>query len=196
MVHLLPTLEEHILAAVLAINKGGVVAYPTEAVYGLGCSPQNEQAVRRLLTIKERPVEKGLILIAASFEQLKIYIDLTSVPNDSLNEALQSWPGPYTWVFPASPYVPSWIKGSFETIAVRVTNHPVAKALCLQYGGALVSTSANKSTLDSARSANEVKQNFADELDKIDYIIDGSLGNEQNPTLIRDVLTKKVYRAS
>ena len=128
-----------------ALRRGGVIAYPTEAVWGLGCDPFDESAVLRLLAIKQRPVEKGLILIAATLEQLKPLIDVAAVPTDRLADVLSSWPGPYTWVMPATAQAPRWITGQHRGIAVRVSQHPTVVGLCQAYGGALVSTSANLS---------------------------------------------------
>jgi len=123
------------------LTAGGVIAYPTEAVYGLGCDPLDAQAVTRLLAIKRRPVEKGLILIASRFDQLGPYVQpLTAAIRQRLDE---SWPGPNTWLLPADPATPRWIRGDHRTIAVRVTAHPLAAALCEAFGGAIVSTSAN-----------------------------------------------------
>ena len=137
--HAMP-IERTIEEAAEVIRSGGIVAYPTEAVWGLGCDPFDEGAVHRLLAIKQRPVEKGLILIAATLEQLKPLIDVAAVPTDRLANVLSSWPGPYTWVMPATAQAPRWITGQHRGIAVRVavsaeeshdllaTNWPVSHA--------------------------------------------------------------------
>src|SRR6218665_315978 len=88
--------------AAIRLKSGGVIAYPTEAVWGLGCDPFDETAVMRLLAIKQRPVDKGLILIAADLAQLQPLLDLPAMPETRLAEVLASWPGPHTWVLPAS----------------------------------------------------------------------------------------------
>src|SRR5690606_18531279 len=111
--------------AIEVLNKENVIAYPTEAVFGVGCDPDSEIAVNRLLALKQRPVDKGLILIAASFEQVKTYID-DSMLTDTQREALFSrWTGPVTFVFPAPATIPRWLTGRFDSLAVRVTNHPL-----------------------------------------------------------------------
>ncbi|HSO78728.1 MAG TPA: Sua5/YciO/YrdC/YwlC family protein, partial [Chromatiaceae bacterium] len=96
------------------IKAGGVVAYPTEAVYGLGCDPWNGAATRRILTLKQRPESKGLIVIAADFSQLTPFV----VPLEAERMAviLASWPGPNTWLLPARPEVPPWLRGEHETL--------------------------------------------------------------------------------
>ena len=176
--------------AVSTIKHGGIVAYPTESVYGLGCDPQNGSAVLRLLWLKQRPVEKGLILIASSVQQLKPY--LAEVGEEYMERALVTWPGPATWVMPASERTPQWLRGDHKTIAVRVTSHPLASALCQQFKGAIVSTSANRTGEPVIKYAAKTEQVFGD---NIDYILKGATGNLERPTEIRDVMTNEIIRA-
>ena len=179
----------HLGAAYRALRAGGVIAYPTEAVWGLGCDPENAHAVQRLLQIKRRPEHKGLILIAANFEQLRPY--LGPLPPARLLQVQHSWPGPNTWLLPASPRVPRWIRGDSPRVAVRVTAHPLAQALCYVFGGPLVSTSANRNGGNPARSALQVRRQLGRELD---FILPGGLGGLARPTPIRDALTGKLIR--
>src|SRR5687768_5096358 len=130
--------------AATALQTGGVIAYPTEAVWGLGCDPRDEDAVLRLLAIKQRAVDKGLILIASHLDQLRPFLNLAAVPAENLAAVLARWPGPHTWVMPASAAAPRWITGAQDGIAVRISAHPLVIELCNAYGGALVSTSANR----------------------------------------------------
>ena len=171
-------------AAVRAIRSGGIIAYPTEAVYGLGCDPYHEQAVRRLLALKRRPARKGLILIAADFAQLEPFLQPLS-PFDRAQLAA-TWPGPHTWLSPARPTTPSWLRGQHDTLAVRVTAHPLAAALCRACGYPLVSTSANLSGRPPARSALAVRRQLGRQLD---YILAGPVGGAAQPTTIRDLRT-------
>lgn len=138
------------------LRKGGLVAYPTEAVYGLGCDPTNSQALDRLLSLKQRPWRKGLILIGADAAQLYPWLG----PLDEAREhkVLASWPGPFTWLWPAQPWVSPLLRGAHRTLAVRVPGHVQARALCAAFGGAIVSTSANRSAQRPARSALEVRR--------------------------------------
>ncbi len=176
--------------AVRALREGGVIAYPTEAVWGLGCEPRDPDAVERLLAIKQRDWRKGLILIADDFEQLWPFI---ADPNTSkLEPALASWPGPATWLMPASSSAPRWITGGRDRIAVRVTAHPIASALCRAYGGPIVSTSANRSKRPALRTRLQVERQFGG---LVDCIVAGNVGGLERPTAIRDLETGETVRA-
>jgi L-threonylcarbamoyladenylate synthase len=179
----------HIASAARQVRAGGIIAYPTEAVYGLGCDPDDGVAVLRLLEIKQRPLDKGLILIAAQFAALQSY--LAPIGKTQLIKLRRSWPGPVTWVLPAHPDVPFWLRGKHSSLAVRVTAHPLAAALCHASGGVLVSTSANISTRPPARSALAVRRRFGTCLD---YIVSGSLGDRSKPTPIYDAISGRVLR--
>ncbi|MDH3451045.1 MAG: L-threonylcarbamoyladenylate synthase [Gammaproteobacteria bacterium] len=181
--------EARIEDAVRILEAGGIVAYPTEAVYGLGCDPGNSAALTKLLALKNRAPDKGLILIAASVEQLQPW--LGEVDADSLARCQATWPGPSTWVLPARPGVTRLLKGDRDTLAVRVTAHPPAAALCEACGHALVSTSANISGSEPARSVAELEAQFGD---GVDVVVTGALGDSASPTLIRDARTGEVLR--
>lgn len=181
----------HIKQAARAIQHGGIVAYPTEAVYGLGCDPLNPHAVVRLLDLKQREMRKGLILIASDFRQLLPYVaDISSAMRRKI---LATWPGPYTWILPASVECPVWIRGMHDSIAVRVTRHPIAASLCQNAGMAIVSTSANISDHKPARNALDIRRIFDQQLD---YILHGATGGLNKPTEIRDARTNRVIRSS
>lgn len=178
--------------AAAALKNGGVLAYPTEAVWGLGCDPSNEAAVMRLLAIKRRPVDKGLILIAANLDQLRPFLDLAALPSERLAEVLSTWPGPHTWVMPASPQAPRWVTGAHTGIAVRVSAHPVVVTLCTVFGGALVSTSANRGGEPPPVSLASLDPDL---LAQTDGRLDGETSRLDRPTPIRDALTGAVLRA-
>lgn len=176
-------------AAARIAQAGGLIAYPTEAVYGLGCDPRNEAAVRRLLALKRRPMHKGLILIAADFAQLAPFLQpLTAADHARL---AATWPGPYTWLIPARPDTPRWLRGRHETLAVRVTAHPLAAALCRACGHPLVSTSANFSGRPPARSALAVRRQLGTAMD---YLLPGPTGGAAQPTEIRDLRSGRRVR--
>jgi L-threonylcarbamoyladenylate synthase len=181
----------HILHATEVIRRGGVIAYATEAVFGLGCDPRNSEAVKRLLQLKQRKPEKGLILIASKFEQIEPFI----LPLDAKTKKRidKSWPGPTTWLLPARPEVPHWITGGHKKIAIRVTAHPQANALCEALEGPLVSTSANRHKQQAARNVMQVRRIF---IDQLDYILPGKVGAQDKPTEIRDAESNKIIRAS
>ncbi len=185
-----PYLRHRLRVAARILANGGVVAYPTEAVYGLGCDPWDQDAVGRILAIKGRDRTKGLILIAADPILLVPFVEL--LPGPRMAEILGSWPGPNTWILPARPTTPSWLTGRFDTLAVRVTAHPLAAGLCRTYGGAIVSTSANRANRPPARSAFEVRR----ALDQApDYILVGACRGADRPSTIRDGRTGQVLRA-
>lgn len=178
-------------AAAAALRAGGVIAYPTEAVYGLGCDPHNRAAFERVFELKQRPPTQGVLLIAADMAQVEPYIDLARVPADALARARATWPGAHTWVFPRAADVPDWIVGKHAGIALRVTAHPLAAALCRAFGAALVSTSANPHGQAPARDAATVRTLFGSSLS---YILDGEVGGRERPTPISDVLTGTEFR--
>lgn len=177
--------------AVAVLRGGGIVAYPTEGVWGLGCDPMDEAAVMRLLAIKQRPVDKGLILIASRLEQLAAFVDLPVLPTERLTEVLQTWPGPHTWILPASPLAPRWITGAHDGIAVRISAHPEVVALCDAYHGALVSTSANRTGQPAPRMRAELESAL---LEEIGGVLTGQTGGLEQPTPIRDGRTGEVLR--
>ena len=173
-----------------ALAKQHVIAYPTEAVFGLGCDPDSEVAVMRLLALKQRPVEKGLILIAADYAQLTPYIDDSQLSEAQKATMFATWPGPVTWVMPAKSMTPRWLTGQFTSLAVRVSAHPQVRELCLAFGKPLVSTSANLSGLAPCRSAQEVLAQFGETFP----VLHGETSGRQNPSEIRDVMTGVLIR--
>ena len=182
-------MDAAIARAVAALRRGGVIAYPTEAVWGLGCDPFNESAVRRIFALKQRPAGVGVILIAADFAQVEPF--LGDCPMPAIARAQATWPGPNTWIFPRSKRVPAWIVGEHAGIAVRVTAHPIAAAVCRGFGSAIISTSANVHGQPPARSAEAVRLAFGDQLDDI---VDGELGGLERPTAIRDAVSGETVR--
>ncbi len=217
------------------LRHGGILAHPTEAVYGLACDPLNPNAVLRLLTLKNRPLEKGLILIAAEWEQLLPFVRLTEPLSPSpltlsrkrergtksaarslsgrpsprlfsannrgerkaafrvpawLAPVLASWPGPHTWLLPAAEWLPAWINGGGDRVAVRVTAHPLAAELCRRFGGPLVSTSANRTGRPPARTPLQVRLRCPG----VDLVLHGATSGLARPTPIRDALTGEKIR--
>ena len=185
-----PFLNHRLRLAARVIARGGVVAYPTEAVYGLGCDPWSLAAVMRILAIKRRDPAKGLILIASEPTQLLPFVE--PLDADRMTGILASWPGPNTWLLPARPGTPRWLTGRFDTLAVRVTGHPIAAGLCRVYGGAIVSTSANVADHPPARTAFEVRRALPD---GPDYLLAGHCAGSDRPSTIRDGRTGRVTRA-
>ena len=175
---------------VAALRSGGVIAYPTEAVWGLGCDPDDEQALARLLRLKARDPAKGVILVAASIDQFAPWLEGLPV---ALHAPLAaSWPGPATWLVPDNGRARPLVRGNHDRVALRVSDHPLVVALCEAFGGPVVSTSANRAGEPPAMSAEQVRAVFGDELDAV---LDGPLGGLARPSTIRDLVTGRVLRS-
>lgn len=172
-----------------ALAGGGVIAYPTEAVYGLGCLPDEDEAVDRLLHMKRRSARKGLILVAADVDQLVPYIEFSDAA--MRERVLVTWPGPTTWLLPVRPAVPPWLTGAHSTLAVRVSAHPVVQALCRAVGP-LISTSANPAGAAPARTAARARSYFGRQLAAV---VPGALGGLAQPTEIRDAVSGRQLRS-
>ena len=169
------------------LRQGKIIAYPTEAIYGLGCDPFNKTAVEALLALKMRPVDKGLIILIADWAQLTSLI--SPVSEELLAPVRASWPGPVTWIFPKSSAIPDWLSGSHDTIAIRMSAHPIAHGLSIE--GPVVSTSANISDHPTARNQAELSMQFPW---GIGAFMQGGLGDAKQPSAIYDVLTGKRLR--
>lgn len=177
------------LQATAVFNRSGVVAYPTEAVWGLGCDPFSEPAVERILAMKRRRRGMGLILIAADIQQLHPFLSGLSLKQLAILK--ETWPGPQTWLIPSNGVAPPWITGGRDTLALRVTDHPVAASLCRAFGGPLVSTSANPHGFPPAKTPLKVNLYFRAQLD---YLVPGSLGRHDKPTPIKHLITGQILR--
>lgn len=170
------------------LQRGGVIAYPTESCYGLGCDPMNPNAVKRLLKLKKRSPSKGLILIAAYVRQLHPYLENVS---PTLATRMRShWPGPHTWLVPATAQCPAALRGTHDTVAVRVTAHTGSAKLCRAVNMALVSTSANLSGGKPAKTAAECRRLFGKRV----LVIPGPIGIRRRPSTIQDLVSGKIIR--
>ncbi|NTS78639.1 threonylcarbamoyl-AMP synthase [Catenovulum sp. SM1970] len=183
---------EHAKTAAEAFLQGGVIAYPTEAVFGLGCDPDNQAAVEKILAIKNRPVEKGLILLAGDYSQLLPYIDEAAIPEQKREEMLARWPDGITHVVPANRDTAKFLTGQFDTIAVRITSQQDVVDLCQATGKPVVSTSCNYSGEEPARTWQQAEQDVGD---AVDFIIKGKTLGYTQPSQIIDALTGEVFRA-
>jgi L-threonylcarbamoyladenylate synthase len=176
--------------AALQLLDGKVLAYPAEAIWMLGCDPENEAATHRLLEIKRQPVDKGLVIVAATVSQIEHLLE--GLTRKQRKQLIASWPGPTTWFIPdIDDQVPSWIKGRNESVAVRVTAHSTVAALCEAFGGPLVSAAANRNNQPPVRNALQIVKHLGK---NIDGILHGSLGGQKSPSTIIDALTGKVLR--
>lgn len=184
------TLTDSIQTAVKTLAHGGIVALPTEGVYGLSCDPRQLDVVKRLCKVKQRPEDKGFVLVGASLAQLQPYILPLNAEQLALVNA--SWPGPVTWIVPVNPTLSPLVHGKEDTIAVRVTAHPILSAVCEQFGSAVISTSANISNKPPAMTAGEIDKIFS--ISHVDYILEGPLGELSGPTEIRDLRSRAIIR--
>jgi L-threonylcarbamoyladenylate synthase len=180
---------KQINSAIHFLKMGGIIAYPTESVYGLGCDPFNEDAVKKLIRLKDRDPDKGLILIASDFLQLRPLLEGLSPKLEE--QILKTWPGAITWLWPAKESTSSLLKGKQSTLAIRVTAHPLAKKLCTLFGGAIVSTSANVSGEEAPRNYEAISKRLSKQ---IDYIVKGNTGEFTSPTEIRDTISGRIIR--
>lgn len=176
------------IAMQLAQNE--VVAYPTESVFGLGCNPLSESAVEKLLLLKQRSREKGLIVIAPSLVFLLPFIDQEQLGEKALATLTASYDHPMTWVVPAHVNTPDYLKGKFNSLAVRICPHSAVQALCESTGFALTSTSANLSGFAPCKTVEEVRQQFGVHFP----VLEASVGNAVNPSEIRDIFTNQIFR--
>lgn len=187
----IPIASAHRLrTAARALRTGGLVAHPTEGVWGLACDPLNARAALRLLAAKQRDPDKGLIVVADRPEWLAPFA--TDTPH-AWQRACAAWPGPSTWLLPVNPATPWWLTGAHDRIALRVTAHPVAAALSRTFGGALVSTSANVSTQPAALNAWQVRARLRRH---VDVIIGGRLNHPGRPSTITDAVTGSIIRGA
>ncbi len=167
---------------------GGVIAYPTESCYGLGCDPRNARGVARILHLKGRPKAKGLILIAADFSHLRRY--LAPVPVALRGRFTEWWPGPVTLLLPAAARCPRWLTGRHDKLAVRVTAHPEAARLCRGLGMALVSTSANRAGQRPLKTAADCRRVFGKHI----LVLPGRVGTRRRPSTILDPVSGAILR--
>ncbi|PMR71269.1 L-threonylcarbamoyladenylate synthase [Halomonas heilongjiangensis] len=175
---------------VATLRAGGVIAYPTEAVWGLGCDPDNDEALARLLRLKQRDPAKGMILVAANIGQFAPWLE--GVPLELQASLVASWPGPHTWLVPDNGRSHALLRGGHDRVALRVSAHPLVVELCTAFGKPIVSTSANKASEPPAMSADAVRTIFGDQLDAL---VEGELGGLERPSTIRDLITGRVLRS-
>ncbi|AWL30297.1 tRNA threonylcarbamoyladenosine biosynthesis protein RimN [Acinetobacter defluvii] len=187
-------LTTSVAEAAQILRQGKVLAYPTEAVWGLGCDPMNEQAFLEILRLKQRPIEKGVILLAGQISQVEHLLE--NLDLKMREQVIHTWTHrtqterATTWLLPADASIPQWIKGDHAKVAVRVTTHPLCIALCNAFDGFIVSTSANPAGLEPARSLQDVSRYFASQLN----YLNGDLGLSQQPSRILDAVTGEVIR--
>jgi len=171
------------------LKRGGLIAYPTESCYGLGCDPANRTAVLRLLKLKQRPQRKGLILIASSYQQVTRYLQpLNPVQQQHLQEAGAA---AITYLMPVKSTAPRWLRGSNDTLAVRLTAFGFARQLCRGVNSALVSTSANISGMRPAKTYMQCQRLFGKKV----WVLPGLIGKYRQPSRILSWADGRVIRS-
>ena len=172
------------------IRNGGVIAYPTEGVWGLGCDPNNETAVYKLLDLKCRSVQKGLILIGSTADQFAPFI--AGLDQSDASSFRMERQRPTTWLVPDNGEAPRWIVGEHSTIALRITEHPLASKLCEYFGGPIVSTSANPQNYPPAQTRETIDTYFSG---KLSFVVSGAIGSARGASEIIDLMTGEVIRS-
>lgn len=175
-----------------AVQRGAVFAYPTDTIWGFGCHPLHAPAVHRILQIKQRPVNKGLILLASELSQLRPYLK-NNLTNKEINRLKSVTDQPTTWLVEANDDCPNWLRGQFPTIAVRLTNHPFVQHLCKTIQAPLVSTSANRSGCPTIRNAIQARRQFGAELD---FIVEGFNPGRTKASQIKSLADHQIIRAN
>lgn len=170
------------------LKQGGIIAYPTESCFGLGCDPKNKRAIEKILYLKKRVRSKGFILISSKINLFNAYIkNITEIQK---KELIAVWPGPHTWTVPASNYCPPWLKGKTHNIAIRLPEVKSTLKLLNSINFPITSTSANLSHKQSIKTLRACKNIFKKKV----KIIEGNIGNEKKPTTIQDFISKKIIR--
>ena len=172
--------EENIRKAAVIIRLGGVVIYPTDTVYGLGCDPANVDATRRICEIKGR-ADKPLPLACSDVETARRIVEFNPIAE---RLAERFWPGPLTMVLPARVDYPIWVTHGARTLGVRVPDHQVARRLAKLSGGVIVSTSANKSGDPPPKTAQEAAEQIGEE---VDLILDAGPAPLRQPSTVIDL---------
>lgn len=181
---------ENLQQAVDALRKGCVIAIQPKGCLVWGVIRITKPLCCAYWRSSSAPW-KRVILIAASYAQLRPYVDETQLTAEQLTQVLASWPAPLTWVMPASGDTPSWVRGQFDTVAVRVSDHPVVQKLCLAFGKPLTSTSANLSGQPACVTQQEVMVQLGNQ---IAVVVEGKTSGRHGPSEIRDARSLQVLR--
>lgn len=186
-------MTENLGSAVACLQQGNILAYPTEAVWGLGCDPYQRTAFEKLLQLKQRPIEKGVILLASDIEQIEFLLEPLSQQRRAV--VLSSWQSSAhqqatTWLFPTHSHIPIWITGQHQRVAVRLTQHPLCQSLCRAFGGFIVSTSANPAQCSPAINYQQAFDYFQHH---VEYL-QGEIGGATRPSRIVDACTGQILR--
>ncbi|MDC0948698.1 L-threonylcarbamoyladenylate synthase [Gammaproteobacteria bacterium] len=176
--------------AVRAVCQGGVIAYPTESCFGLGCNPRSISGLRQIIALKRRRPEKGMIVLIGDVQDLSQLCP--PLDTSTLQMLSQSWPGAVSFILPARADLPSLLHGGTRCIAVRLSAFEPARRLARAAGGTLVSTSANLSSRPALRYAGEVRRLFGS---RLDGLVVGRCGDATRPSRLIDATSGRVLRS-
>ena len=183
--------DAKLIKAATIIKNGGVVIAPTEGLYGISCLASDDNAVTRIIKLKERSTAKGLIVVVSSFEMAGDLIDFSKLRPENIDFMFSMWPGPHTFIVPAAAHVSSLVTGGRDNIALRFTAFPLLQRLCELSGGPLISSSANISGFPPLRTVEELSATFSH---KVDYILDIPCQGLKGPSSIHDAKTGELLR--
>ncbi|AAO27144.1 conserved hypothetical protein [Buchnera aphidicola str. Bp (Baizongia pistaciae)] len=172
------------------LRKNLVIAYPTESVLGLGCNPESIDAVKVLLKLKKRKLNKGFILVASHFNQIRSYISESKLSIYHKKILYSSWPDTITYLLPAKSFVPDWLTGRSNFLGIRISAHNGINKLCSAFGKAIISTSANISGRNPCRTYEEFLKQFGTTVP----ILCGPLGTRKNPSKILNIINGSLIR--
>ena len=173
-----------------AVSNGAVFGYPTDTIWGFGCHPMLAESVARILTIKNRSPEKGLILLSSRLEYCAPYLDASPQQLETIRLPCAQ---PTSWLVPTSDYCPGWICGNFPTVAIRITDHPLLRIICDGLQAPIVSTSANRAGRVPVRNALQMRKQFAAELD---FIVTGFSAGSGRPSEIKSLVSGTTVRSN
>lgn len=173
-----------------AVSRGAVFGYPTDTIWGFGCHPLIANSVSRILQIKNRAPDKGLILLSSRLEYCAAYL---AVDMEQLESIRLPCAQPTSWLVPASAFCPPWIRGNFPTVAIRITDHPLLQVLCDRLEAPMVSTSANRAGRATVRNSLQLRKQFGDELD---FIVTGFAPGSGRPSEIKSLSSGITVRSS
>ena len=171
-----------------AVSQGAIFGYPTDTIWGFGCHPLIASSVARILQIKNRKPDKGLILLSSRLDYCAAYVGLDL---EQLEPVRSSTDHPTTWLVPASRNCPLWIRGNYPTVAIRITRHPLLDYLCDRLQAPIVSTSANRARKSTVRNSVQMRKQFGDELD---FIVSGFATGSNRPSEIKSLLKGTTIR--
>jgi tRNA threonylcarbamoyl adenosine modification protein (Sua5/YciO/YrdC/YwlC family) len=160
------------------LKAGGVIAYPTDTIYGLGCDLYNKKAIQRIYQIKRRDPKKPFSFICSDLKHISEYAQVTNLAYRIMKRYL---PGPYTFILPGTKLVPRIMLTKRKTVGIRVPDHPICLALVKALGNPIISTSANLSGEEALTDPREIEETLGSQ---IDLIIDGGILAVQPSTVV------------